>query len=390
VLCNEFESAEPITRFVAEHGPIPGLNIVFVERSTAERLLARLPGFYYFAYNLWHRRAYLQAIRLHRRHHFDVVHQVTLCGYREPGYLWKLDAPFVWGPVGGTQNYPWRFLFEAGPIGLVSEGLRNLANALQLRLSPRVRQSARRAAKVFAANSTNRADFQRVLGVQAERLLETGLNEVVGHARPVESGRPLRILWSGTFTSNKALSLLLKALAGLQPTVAFELRVYGEGPCERRWRRLARSLGLEGQVAWMGWVPHKEVLAAYGWADVFVFTSLRDTSGNAILEALGNGVPVVCLAHQGAGDIVTSSCGVPVTVTTPREVVLGIRQALMRMTNPEEMSRLRNGATERAREFLWARNAETMATAYHVVARSAVGRACRPLTQKSALEPGSS
>jgi hypothetical protein len=28
---------------------------------------------------------------------------LNMIGYREPGYLWKLNVPFVWGPMGGTN-----------------------------------------------------------------------------------------------------------------------------------------------------------------------------------------------------------------------------------------------------------------------------------------------
>lgn len=372
VLCNEAESAGPVQQHLADHGPIPGLHVVFVPRPQLERHIAQWPGLYYLSYRLWQRRAYRLARTLHERHRFDVVHQVTFCGYREPGYTWKLDAPFIWGPVGGTQNYPARFLLEDGLHGLMMEGARSLLNALQLRFSPRVRTALRRATIVFAANSTNRDDFHRVHGIVAPLLLETGLTHIADQPRPVESGRALRLLWSGDLAPHKGLPLLLRALAQMPASTPFELRVYGRGRYRRRWERLARRLNLHRSVTWMGWVPHGEALAAYEWADVFVFTSLRDTSGNVLLEALGAGVPVICLAHQGAGDIVTPACGVAVPVTTPREVIAGIRLAIAHVSAPEEARRLRAGALARAHQYLWSRNAEVMATAYRDAARRPV------------------
>ncbi len=77
---------------------------------------------------MWHRRAYRFALELSGEIQFDLVHQSTMCGFREPGRLWKLDAPFIWGPVGGTQNYPWRFLPQAGFTGALKEGARNIVN----------------------------------------------------------------------------------------------------------------------------------------------------------------------------------------------------------------------------------------------------------------------
>ena len=45
------------------------------------------------------------------------------------------------------------------------------------------------------------------------------------------------------------------------------------------------------------------------------------------LEALSRGVPVVCLDHQGPGDIVTGDCGVKIPVTTPAQVSQDLRQS---------------------------------------------------------------
>ena len=55
----------------------------------------------------------------------------------------------------------------------------------------------------------------------------------------------------------------------------------------------------------MGWLPHQEAIAQYAWADAFVFSSLRDTTGTVVVEALAAGLPVICLDHQGVHDVVT-------------------------------------------------------------------------------------
>ena len=115
VICEEREFKPDIIRYLQEHGDIPGLNFVFVPMPRRQWSLGQVHGtLWYTMLNLWHRRAYAVARRLHEEIGFDLVHQLTFCGYREPGYLWKLDVPFVWGPVGGTQNYPWRFITRAG------------------------------------------------------------------------------------------------------------------------------------------------------------------------------------------------------------------------------------------------------------------------------------
>ncbi len=372
VLCEAHWSEASIRAYLDRHGPVPGLSFVFVPKTWIERRMTKLGFLYYVAYNLWQRRAAEVGRRLHDTVGFDLVHQATLCGYREPGYLWRLGVPFVWGPVGGTQNVPWRFVTTLGAVGAIRETVRSLTNEFQLRFSRRVHQVARRAAAVLAANSTVRRDLERAVGVQSRILLETGLPARPCHVRRHEAGRPLRLLWSGEHRSFKALPLLLDALARLRGSVPFELRVLGSGPRTSTWRHRAERQGLSDAVEWLGWMPHAAAIEQTLWADVFVFTSLRDTSGNAALEALQSGTPVVCLDHQGVGDIVTDACGVRLEVTSPRQVVADLADALEALhQSPETLERLSQGALARADTYRWTHQMNRTLDVYRNVLESA-------------------
>jgi glycosyltransferase involved in cell wall biosynthesis len=368
VICEEGEFAAPVRRYLAEHGPIDGLEFVFEPKRPWELRVQRVQLFYNWIYRRWQARAYHRAVELHRRVQFDLVHQVTFAGFRDPGHLWRLGVPFVWGPVGGTQNYPWRFLAEAGPRGAVSETLRSLLNWIQLHYGRRVRQAARAATVLLATNSTNQRDYRRAWGVESQVLLDVG-TDTVHPPRPGPSADgPLRLLWSGQFTPRKALGLLLKALARLPSDVTWELRVLGDGPLRRRWQRLAQRLNVANRIQWLGWLPLAEALPNYQWADAFAFTSLRDSSGTVVLEALGFGLPIVCLDHQGMHDIVTGECSLKVPVTTPAQVIDGLRDAIARLARDRDLrARLSAGATARAGEFLWSRNGEQLAGIYRNV-----------------------
>jgi hypothetical protein len=155
-ICEEQTYGVHVRRYLAEHGDIPGLQFAYVpERAWAGPMWA-VPGLGYLSYHWWHGRALRVARSLHERIGFDLVHQVNIIGFREPGLLWKLGVPFVWGPVGGVNNYPWRFLSEATFSSGLLEAGRTLANKLQLRFNRRIRHVARRAAALVAASSANR------------------------------------------------------------------------------------------------------------------------------------------------------------------------------------------------------------------------------------------
>jgi hypothetical protein len=144
--------------------------------------------------------------------------------------------------------------------------------------------------------------------------------------------------------------------------------VLGVGGCERRWRRLAERLGIASSIEWCGWGNYSQVLPHYQWADVFAFTSLRDTSGAGLLDALAAGVPIVGVDHQGAADIMTDQCAIRVPVSGPAATIAGFRDAIVSLAHDGELlERLSRGALVRSREFHWDRQGEMMNRVYRQV-----------------------
>jgi glycosyltransferase involved in cell wall biosynthesis len=134
---------------------------------------------------------------------------------------------------------------------------------------------------------------------------------------------------------------------------------------ERRWKRLAERLAIGPRVEWLGWQSYRQVQQQYAWADVFAFTSLRDNSGNVVLEALANGLPIVCLDHQGVRDIVTEPCGIKVPVSTPRQVIEDLRTAIALLARDFELrQRMSEAALVRARDYLWSTMSDKMHAIY--------------------------
>ncbi len=362
------------------HTPMPDARLRRLEKKRV------LFAYNYRAYHHWQVLARQLITDLHRRERFSLVHQVNVCTFREPGYGRTLNVPFIWGPVGGTQNFPARFLSMLSPAEAVKEGVRGLANRFALR-KPRVRHAAQSATRIFAANSTNARDFTKVLGQSPDLLLETGLHEVHepdrarrqerviqaknGHELPA-----IRLLWSGELQTRKALPVLLRALTLLPRELAWQLDVLGDGPMRERWADLARRLGLAERVHFLGRRPFQDATQYMHSADLFCFSSLRDTSGNVVLEALAAGVPVICFDHQGASDMVSAECGVKLAVHTPHQAFRDWAYAIEQLArDPERLLHLSHGATAQARRFLWAHNHDFMNSVYRHVAAPAVANA---------------
>lgn len=354
VLCDGSRNRAAIEAYLQQQGEVPGLKFLFVGKSTRQRILEKLPGGFYPAYNAWHYAAYQAAMEWHREIGFDLVHQVSYCGYREPGYCWKLPVPFIWGPIGGTHNFPWRFLPGAGVRGAVADATRSLANTLQFRFSPRIAQALRAARVTFAGNSTTQKHFAEYYHTKLPLMPANGIHNVTASPRLHRGGGKLRLLWSGRLHPLKGLPLVLRALAQMPGHVPFELRVLGDGPARARHVALAEKLGIGSSIDWKGWVPHHEVNDHYRWADAFVFTSMRDTMPGVVIESLAAGTPVVTLDHLGMADIVDETCGLKIPVVSPQQIARDLQEAIVRLTSDaDQWERLSRGAIARAERYTW-------------------------------------
>jgi len=372
VIVEEEKCRADLERYLAEH-PAFGQQVRFYYlHKQRNRWLRKLwPPSYYWYYRRWHQDALQLAQKLHREVQFDVAHQLTMVGFREPGYLWQLGIHFIWGPVGGMGYFPWRFLPAVGLYGALYYLGYNLFNGLHLRGLPRPKRAARRAAAgpmtgLIAATPENQAGAARYWGCPSTVLAEVGLPTAPTAAiRGRLDGEPLRLVWTGNHTPGKALNLGLQALARLPVEVDWELHILGKGRRTAAWQRLADRLEIRDRCHFHGWLPRAQALAIMQSGHALLITSLRDLTATVTVEALALGLPVVCLDHCGFGAVVDSSCGIKVPVTTPAEVIADLAWAVETLARDEALRQtLAHGALARARQFDWAEKAQAVDRIY--------------------------
>ena len=139
------------------------------------------------------------------------------------------------------------------------------------------------------------------------------------------------------------------------------ITLVGQGPDMARWQRLARDLDIDNKIDWHPWMPQSELTRLYRDHDVFLFPSLHDSGGMVVLEAMAQGLPVVCLKLGGPGVMVDQTCGraVEVTGTCGKDVVQRLADALVEMAgHPKLMRQLENGAMTQASAYSWDEMAE--------------------------------
>ena len=272
---------------------------------------------------------------------FDIVHQLTFNSFEVPPFAFSGTKSIrVWGPVGGGQTVPSGLLRAFGPAAQVKEWLRNLRVKLSAK-SPWVRRSLASCSLVLFANHETR------------KLLESGCHQMTGMMTDVgvdvkkfavrantQSSSHMVFLCVGNIEARKGVFPLLDAFRSLvesQPEA--ELRFVGDGPLLNTLRQKASKAGLGNQVVFTGKVGHGAIAHEFASADIFVFPSLRDTSGTVVLEAMATGLPVICFDHQGAALMVGKECGIKVRANDYTEAVSSLRDAMTSMIQNEEQRR---------------------------------------------------
>ena len=106
----------------------------------------------------------------------------------------------------------------------------------------------------------------------------------------------------GRLDEQKGHRFLLEAIAQLKAAHKVKLAIVGEGPLRGELEALARSLHLEHDVVFPGELQNIPVwLSAF---DIFVQPSLWEGLPNALLEAMGMGLPVIATKVDGVPELV--------------------------------------------------------------------------------------
>lgn len=353
VISEKLKWEKPIVDYLdANKQETTNLNFFFIEKKRNKFLRKLWPPSYYWYYRRWQKQVYKLVIQLDKMENFDIIHQLNMVGYREPGYLWMLNKPFVWGPIGGLENSPWRFLPALGLKGMLFYSGRNLINTWQRNFKVRPRKAAKQPqSRIIAATPTNANFIKKLWKREAVVISEVSQEkakdvQILGR----EQNEALKIVFSGLHIPRKNLPLLFTALKEVQ--FPFELHILGAGEMTQKWKKLADKYKIQDACIWHGWLEKEEAISIMQQGHVFSITSISDLTSTVTLEALSYGLPIICLDHCGFAHAVNETCGIKVPVDTPKRAALYIARELDKLYDNETYRRqLSEGAMKRAEDF---------------------------------------
>ncbi|HLF56439.1 MAG TPA: glycosyltransferase [Thermoanaerobaculia bacterium] len=118
-------------------------------------------------------------------------------------------------------------------------------------------------------------------------------------------GRAPLLVWAGRVAEEKDPRIALATLAALVERGHDAGLVFlGDGPLAGGLARQAKRLGLDGRVAFAGFVDQERLPALLAAGDVFLFTSWNDTQGIVAYEAWAAGLPIVAVPSMAGQAVV--------------------------------------------------------------------------------------
>jgi len=157
-----------------------------------------------------------------------------------------------------------------------------------------------------------------------------------------------KFLYAGRVSKEKNLDNMINGfLQLLKEYPDADLVIVGDGPyCDELRERYAHK-----RIAFTGFLHGDDLQTAYASADAFVFPSMTDTFGNAVLEAHASGLPAIVSDEGGPQEIVTShNSGLVIDARTPGTFCRAMHRLL---DEPDTYAALKEHALQKAKDSRW-------------------------------------
>jgi glycosyltransferase involved in cell wall biosynthesis len=324
-------------------------------------------------YYLWQLGAYFTARRYHRDVKFDLIQHITYVRFWMPSFMSLIDAPFIWGPVGGGETIPKGFYKTLNRKDRYKEYFRNIIRMLGVTFDPFVRRTANRAALRLATTSETAQEIRKLTKKPIYIMSETALpdedREILQNLPPSDSP-VFRFVSIGRLLAWKGFHLGLQSFAKFQQNYPeSEYWVIGDGSQRANLEQLVKTLGIEDKVRFWGVIPREQVLERLAECNVLVHPSMHDSGGWVCLEAMASRRPVLCLDTGGPGVQVTEQTGIKVKPTTSEKTIGDMADAMLRLANnPDLLREMGEAGHQRvADEFSWTNKGKWLDGLYNYV-----------------------
>ncbi|NQY28670.1 MAG: glycosyltransferase family 4 protein [Flavobacteriaceae bacterium] len=299
---------------------------------------------------------------------YDIVHNINFHNDWTPSYLWKLNKPFVWGPIGHHPLIPSQYLKPYHKKYWIKDRMTWLIKKTFWNVSLSLKKTVEKADVIYCMNES----VQEVLHIKPEKMVifPSVATEDFGCDLNVKSNK-FTLISAGRLVPLKGYDLSILGFASFinelpqEERKNCELVIVGSGEELNFYKQLCNEHDIDAYVKFVEWIDRQELMELFREAAIFLFPS-HEGAGMVVAEALSFGLPVICLKNCGPGEFIDKSCGYAIPIQNYKATVSDIGKAISELYNNPK---LKDDMSEKARlkfeeKFHWNRRGEMLHTIY--------------------------
>lgn len=295
----------------------------------------------YVYYLIWQLIALHKALKLYKKYHFDVVHQLTFGSFWLPNFLALVPTKFIWGPFGGAEIIPMSFIQSYGFINSIKEFGRLIMIKTLPRINPLFYFNCKRASLLLTKSGNTRAIIPKSSRDKAYVLVSGGMPFVNPpiplSVRRKKQKRKLKIVAVGRLLYIRNFDLAIKAFHEFsRNSREHELVIVGDGPEMDHLKKIIKEHNIKNVIL-KGKLSRKEAFRQMLFGDIFLFPTIKDAGPWALFEAMFIGLPIICLDISGIEQVVDNESAIKIKPKNPDYVVEKLTKGLNELAENPKM-----------------------------------------------------
>lgn len=318
-------------------------------------------------YYIWQYGAYRKVADTVNMAEVEAVFGVTFGNMWKPTFMYKLDAPFIWGPVGGGEEVPVQLLKQLSIKQRIFEFVRRLSKKFPI-TNPWLGTICKNSALIVTRTYDSLNCIPKKYHGKCKVMIETGVDEKefleyehVG----VTPSQSYELTYVGRLLSLKLVDMGIRAFSeNLKNMPNLKLNIVGDGEMRKTLEELIRELGIQENVCFYGTKQRKEALEILARSRCLLMTSCKEGGAWVLFEAMMCGRPIICMDTAGMKVVVDSAAGIKVPVSDYDDMVHSFAKAIEFMfKNPHIADQYGfEGRKLVMDRYLWARKGEQFET----------------------------
>ena len=250
--------------------------------------------------------------KLIKEEKFDYSMHLSFGSLWMPTFLPFFKIPFIWGPLGGADGIPKKYLRKMPIKQRIVQSFRYVLIKTAW-INPLVVIPSRAAVAILGRTPNNIEAIPKKYRHKGHVILETAMddNALFELSEIEKKSEKIEIISTGRLVPFKNITMAVECIKKILEDGYFvHYTIIGKGPEKERIFKLIQKYNLEKNITLTGEMPREMVLKQLRKADIYLFPSLREGGSWALMEAMAAALPTVCFNWTGTGIITDSSCAI--------------------------------------------------------------------------------